>query len=46
MANRTLSYAHGMAVVQICGMRTCVSGPPHYPQASSIAFQIVGAAPP
>ena len=46
-----MSVAHSNTRVQwlwckICGMRTCVSGPPHYPQASSIAFQIVGAAPP
>ena len=33
-------------VVQICGMRPCVSCALNYPQASSIAFQIVGAAPP
>ena len=35
-----------VVVVQICGMRTCVSGALHYPQASNIACQIVGAAPP
>ena len=46
-----MSVAHSNTRVQwlwckIYGMRTCVSGPPHYRQASSIAFQIAGAAPP
>ena len=45
----TAGVKHSMVpavVVQICGMRPCVSCALNYPQASSIAFQIVGAAPP